>query len=81
MAIHQIEAEPDAYGAAAYLIVVHLVRNLAHRDAKSKRSILQLLEFAAKDADLLDNEFGNQAAALIRRVLTMKPLADPRLKH
>jgi hypothetical protein len=79
--IHNIEAEPEVYGAAAYLMVVHLMRMIAGRDAKSRRDIIALLEIAAKDADRLDNSFGKQTATLIRRVLTMKPLADPKPKH
>ncbi len=81
MAIHEIEAEPEAYGAAAYLMVVHLVRMVAARDAKSRRDIATLLEIAAKDADRLGNSFGRQTATLIRHVLTMKPLAEPKLRH
>ena len=81
MAIHKIEADPEAYGAAAYLMVVHLVRMIAGRDAKSRRDIVVLLEIAAKDADSLGNTFGKQTATLIRRVLTMKPLADSKPKH
>lgn len=81
MADHKLEAEPEEYGAAAYLIVVHLVRMLGARDAKSRRNVSALLEIAAKDADKLGNAFGRQTAILIRRVLTMKPLADPRPKH
>lgn len=81
MAIHKIEAEPEAYGAAAYLMVVHLVRMIAGRDAKARRDILALLEIAAKDADRLGNNFGKQTATLIRHVLTMKPLADPKPRH
>jgi hypothetical protein len=78
---HELEAEPEVYGAAAYLIVVHLVRMLAGRDARSRRDLAALLEIAAKDADKLGNTFGRQTALLIRRVLTMKPLSDPRPKH
>jgi hypothetical protein len=81
MVIHSIESEPETFGAAAYLIIVHLVRNLAARDAKSKRDMLALLEIAAKDAEKLGDSFGVEAAALIRRVLTMKPLTDPKPKH
>ena len=81
MAIHNIEAEPEGYGAAAYLLVVHLVRMIAARDAKSRRDIVALLEIAAKDADRLGDAFGKQTATLIRRVLTMRPLADPKPKH
>lgn len=81
MVIHSIEADPQAFGAAAYLIVVHFVRNLAARDAKSKRDMMELLEIAAKDAEKLGDSFGAEAAALIRRVLTMKPLTDPTPKH
>ena len=81
MAIHKIEADPEAYGAAAYLMVVHLVRMIAGRDAKSRRDIVVLLEIAAKDADRLGNTFGKQTATLIRHVLTMKPLADPKPRH
>jgi hypothetical protein len=81
MAIHNIEAEPEACGAAAYLLVVHLMRMIAARDATSRRDILALLEIAAKDADRLGNSFGKQTATLIRRVLTMTPLADSKPKH
>jgi len=81
VAIHKIEAEPEVYGAAAYLLVVHLVRMIAGRDAKSRRDIVALLEIAAKDADRLDNSYGKQTAILIRRVLTMRPLADPKPRH
>ncbi len=81
MAIHQIEAEPEVYGAAAFLIVVHLLRNLAARDARTKRQIRELLDHAAADADKLGNDFGRQVAALIRRVHALKPLADSRPKH
>ncbi len=81
MAIHKIEAEPEAYGAAAYLMVVHLARMIAGRDAKSRRDILALLEIAAKDADRLGDTFGKQTASLIRHVLTMKPLADSKPRH
>jgi hypothetical protein len=79
--IHKIEAEPEAYGAAASLMVVHLARMVAGRDAKSRRDILALLEIAAKDADRLGDTFGRQTASLIRHVLTMKPLADSRPRH
>jgi hypothetical protein len=75
VAIHTIEAEPETYGAAAYLMVVHLARMIAGRDAKSRRDILALLEIAAQDADRLGDTFGKQT------VLTMKPLADPRPRH
>jgi hypothetical protein len=78
---HELEAEPEAYGAAAYLIVVHLVRMLAGRDARSRRDVAALLEIAAKDADKLKDTFGKETALLIRRVLTMKPLSDPRPRH
>lgn len=81
MAIHKFEAEPEVYGAAAYLMVVHLVRMIAGRDAKSRRDISALLEIAAKDADRLGNTYGRQTATLIRRILTMRPLADPKPKH
>lgn len=81
MAIHSIEAELEAYGAAAYLMLVHLVRMIGARDAKSRRDITALLEIAAKDAERLGDTFGTQTATLIRRVLTMKPIADPRPKH
>lgn len=81
MAIHRIEAEPETFGAAAYLIIVHFVRNLAARDAKSKRDLAEMLEIAAKDAEQLGDRFGRDTAALIRRVLTMKPLAEPKPKH
>ncbi len=81
MAIHKIEAEPETYGAAAYLMVVHLVRMIAGRDAKSRRDIRALLEIAAKDADRLGNTFGKQTATLIRQVLTMKPVSDSKPRH
>jgi hypothetical protein len=76
-----MEAEPEAYGAAAYLMIVHLVRMIAGRDARSRRDIVALLEIAAKDADRLENTFGKQTATLIRQLLTMKPLAEPRSRH
>lgn len=81
MVIHRIEAEPETYGAAAYLMVVHLVRMIAGRDAKSRRDIRALLEIAAKDADRLGNTFGKQTATLIRQVLTMKPISDSKPRH
>lgn len=81
MVIHKMEAEPEAYGAAAYLMIVHLVRMIAGRDARSRRDIVALLEIAAKDADRLENTFGKQTATLIRQLLTMKPLAEPRSRH
>lgn len=81
MAIHNIEAEPEAYGAAAYLMVVHLMRMIAGRDAKSRRDVVALLEIAAKDADRLGDAYGRQTATLIRRVLTMKPIADAKPRH
>jgi len=81
VAIHQLEAELEVYGAAAFLILVHIVRNLAARDAKSKRDMLRLLEQAALDGERLGDQFGRDVATLVRRVLTMKPLIDPRAKH
>ena len=81
VAIHKFEAEPEVYGAAAYLMVVHLVRMIAGRDAKSRRDIAALIEIAAKDAERLGNTYGKQTAILIRRILTMKPLADPKPRH
>jgi hypothetical protein len=81
MAVHRIEAEPETFGAAAYLIIVHFVRNLAARDAKSKRDLAEMLEMAAKDAEKLGDRFGCDTTALIRRVLPMKPLTDPKRKH
>ena len=81
MALHRLAGEPEHYGAAALLIVIHLVRNVAARDAKAKREIQQLLQHAATDAEKLDDDFGRATAAPIRRVLTMSPLADPRAKH
>src|ERR1051325_4165072 len=76
MAVHRIEAEPEVYGAAAFLLVVHMARNLAGRDKKAKAAWSQLIEHAAKDAETLDTDFGRQVAALIRHVLVMKPLFD-----
>ena len=81
MALHEFQAESDVYGAAAFLMVVHLARALAGRDAKTKRFWSQVLEQSAKDAEKLDSEFGKQAAAMIRRVLIMKPLLDPSTKN
>ena len=81
MALHRLAGEPEHYGAAALLIVIHIVRNLAARDAKAKREVRLLLQHAAADADKLGDDFGRATAALIRRVLTMSPLADPRAKH
>jgi hypothetical protein len=42
---------------------------------------MALLEIAAKDADRLGNTFGKQTATLIRHLLTMKPLAEPKPRH
>jgi hypothetical protein len=81
VAIHKIEAEPEIYGAAAFLMVVHMVRNLAGRDKEAKRAMTQMLQHAAADAEKLGNDFGRQTAALIRRVMVMKPLFDPKLKN
>ena len=81
MAIHKIEAEPEIYGAAAFLMIVHMVRNIAGRDKAARRAMTQLLQHAAADAEKLGNDFGRQTAALIRRVMVMKPLLDPKLKN
>lgn len=81
VALHRFQAEPETYGAAAFLMVVHMVRALAGRDAKAKRYWSQVLEHAAKDAAKLDNDFGKQTAALIRHVLIMNPLFDPGSKN
>jgi hypothetical protein len=78
---HKIEAEPEVYGAATYLIIVHMVRNFAGRDAASRRVWTQLLETAARDAEKLNDDFGKKVAALIRRVLIMKPLLDTSKKN
>jgi len=81
LALHKFQADPDVYGAAAFLMIVHMVRALAGRDAKAKRFWSQVLEQAAKDAEKLDSDFGKQAAATIRTVLIMKPLLDPSTKN
>jgi len=81
VALHRFQAEPEVYGAAAFLMVVHMMRALAGRDAKAKRYWSQVLEHAAKDAAKLENDFGKQTAALIRRVLIMNPLLDPGAKN
>jgi hypothetical protein len=81
MAIHRIEAEPEMYGAAAFLVVVHMVRNFAGRDKASRRAWQELLQHAAEDAEKLGNEFGRETAALIRRIMVMKPLVDPKQKN
>ena len=81
MALHQFKAEPEVYGAASFLMLVHMVRALAGRDAKAKRYWSEVLEHAAKDAAKLDSDFGKQTAALIRRVMILNPLLDPESKN
>ncbi|MCW5774525.1 MAG: hypothetical protein KIT16_22970 [Rhodospirillaceae bacterium] len=81
MAQHRLKAEPEVYGAAAFLMIVHMYRNLAGRDARSRKMWSQVLEHAAKDAEKVDNDFGHQTAMLIRSVMVMSPLLDPRQKR
>ena len=81
MALHRFQAEPEVYGAASFLMLVHILRALAGRDAKAKRYWSEVLEHAAKDAAKLDNDFGKQTAALIRRVMILNPLLDPDSKN
>lgn len=81
MALHRFQAEPDVYGAASFLMLVHIVRALAGRDAKAKRYWSEVLEHAAKDAGKLESDFGKQTAALIRRVMILNPLLDPGAKN
>ena len=81
MVVHRLAGEPEHYGAAALLIVIHIVRNLAARDARSKRELQQLLQHAAADADKLGDDFGRGTAAIIRSILAMHPVAGSRSKH
>ena len=81
MALHRLAGEPEHYGAAALLIVIHIVRNLAARDAQSKREIQQLLQHAAEDAEKLGDDFGRGTATIIRSILAMRPVANSRPKH
>ena len=69
------------YGAAAFLVVVHMVRNFAGRDKASRRAWQTLLAHAAEDAEKLGNDFGRETATLIRRIMVMKPLLDPKQKN
>jgi hypothetical protein len=78
MAQHRLHAEPEIYGAASFLMIVHMFRYLAGRDARARKVWSQVLEHAAADAEKLDSDFGRQTAALIRSIMVMNPLMDPR---
>lgn len=78
---HELQAESEAYGAASFLMIVHMLRYLAGRDARARKIWRQVIELAAKDAEQLGDEFGRETAALIRRLLVMKPLMDTQRKN